>query len=75
MHVPSVKAAAAKFVERLDNNPLVNYTDSLFSRASFLKEFGDITSPQANLSKRDTDVLLRWLARDVGSVVVEGDVS
>lgn len=75
-YLPGVKAAAAKFAERLDVNPIVTYTDALFSRATFLGEFGDIMGKEAaGLSKRDVDVLVRWLARDVGTVVVEGDVS
>lgn len=58
------------------DHPPIDYTDSLYSRAGFAREFSKIAAPgEAALSESDVDVLLRWLERDAGKIVVEGDVS
>ncbi|KAL1407281.1 hypothetical protein Q8F55_006702 [Vanrija albida] len=69
-----VDKAAVKFSKHVDANPPVLYSESLYTRASFLKEFAEQVGSPAPLSSRDIDVLLVWLSRDVGSVVVDGDV-
>jgi charged multivesicular body protein 7 len=73
VHLPSVRAAAAAWAAYITDNPPIDYTDSLYSRASFLRAFKDIGD--APLTAADVDVLLRWLERDAGRVVVDGDVS
>jgi len=61
----------------------------LFSLTSFVEEYATICFPRRQdgkdedkeidgegrrLSKRDMDVLLKWLMRDCGVVVMSGDV-
>ncbi|WOO85126.1 putative protein [Vanrija pseudolonga] len=69
-----VKTAAQKFSKYIDAHPPVLYSESLYTRTSFHKEFAAEVGSPAPLGKRDIDVLLVWLSRDVGSVVVDGDV-
>jgi len=62
-------------------NPATVYSDSLYSLSGFIDEFSTICFPQKDgkgkvgkLSKKDMEVLLRWLNRDCGVVVTSGDV-
>ena len=62
-------------------NPATVYSDSLYSLNSFIEEFSTICFPlkdnkakEGKLSKRDMEVLLRWLNRDCGVIVTSGDV-
>lgn len=69
-------------------NPLLSYSTSLYDLASFVETFGEICLPggtqctdktaegrRHRLSKRDCELLLRWLSRDCGVIVWDGAVS
>ncbi|EJT50288.1 hypothetical protein A1Q1_00446 [Trichosporon asahii var. asahii CBS 2479] len=71
---PTYEAAATSFAAHLAANPPLHHSDCLFSRATFLETFAT-TAPEAPLTKRDVDVLLLYLQRDVGSVQIDGDVA
>ena len=67
----------------MKDNPATVYSDSLYSLNSFIDEFSTICFPlkdgngkgkEGKLSKRDMEVLLRWLNRDCGVIVTSGDV-
>ncbi|BEJ14371.1 hypothetical protein CspHIS471_0401380 [Cutaneotrichosporon sp. HIS471] len=72
VHLPSIRSAAAAWIAHITANPPLDYTDSVFSRASFTLEFKDITSTP--LSTADMNILLRWLERDARRIVVDGDI-
>ncbi|BEJ06847.1 hypothetical protein CcaverHIS641_0401160 [Cutaneotrichosporon cavernicola] len=72
VHLPSIRSAAAAWIAHITANPPLNYTDSVFSRASFTLEFKDIMSTP--LSTADMNILLRWLERDARRIVVDGDI-
>jgi len=62
-------------------NPATVYSDSLYSLSGFIDEFSTICFPLRDgkgkvekLSKKDMEVLLRWLNRDCGVVVTSGEV-
>jgi charged multivesicular body protein 7 len=62
-------------------NPATVYSDSLYSLSGFIDDFSSICFPlkdgkgkEGKLSKKDMEVLLRWLNRDCGVVVTSGDV-
>lgn len=77
VHIPSVKVLAQRFAEYQKRNPPLDYTDTLYSREAFARKYGKALATATDehvLSKRDMDVLLRWLERDVGSVTVSGDI-
>lgn len=68
----------------MQDNPLLSYTSTLFDLSSFVEEFGEVCLPggtkslpegKHRLSKRDCEVLLKWLNRDCGVVVWDGSVS
>ncbi|KAL7419050.1 hypothetical protein Q5752_005886 [Cryptotrichosporon argae] len=89
-YVALVERAAARFAAHLAANPPLDYTSSLFSPTSFQTLVGalDLLSPVREagrkpdvpataspvLSSRDVEVLLRWLARDAGVIVYDGEV-
>lgn len=76
VHVPNVRAAAQAWAAHMAANPPIGYTDSVYSRAGFRRAFARVAAPgAAALSARDVEVLLRWLERDAGKIVVDGDVS
>jgi charged multivesicular body protein 7 len=68
----------------MENHPILNYTESLQSTTSFFDKYSRIAFPddkdrkitkgEHRLSKRDCEVLIRWLGRDCGVLVSEGDV-
>lgn len=75
--------AAALFMEYISVNPVTTYSDSLYSVASFNNAFGTVCLPgdssetsdgEQRLSKRDCEVLLKWLNRDCETVVTDGEV-
>jgi len=76
-----MQTSADLFASYMSSHPLLTYTSSLYSPSQFHKTFGQICLPrkakveQGSLGKKDCEVLLRWLQRDVGSIVQEGDVS
>jgi charged multivesicular body protein 7 len=63
-------------------NPATVYSDSLYSLSGFIDEFSTICFPlkdgkdqkTGKLSKRDMEVLLRWLNRDCGVIITSGEV-
>jgi charged multivesicular body protein 7 len=71
-------------MEYLAVNPITVYSDSLYSVASFISTFSAICLPgeqgkdlpegEHRLSKRDCEVLLKWLNRDCGVIVTDGEV-
>ena len=77
------KATASTFLTYIEDNPALSYTSSLFTPTSFRDEFGEIIFPdngllpagKHSLSIRDTEVLLKWLSRDCGAVVMDDKVS
>ena len=63
----------------------MTYTDSLYDIPSFASAFAAVAFPSSSkklphrpkghkLSKKDVDILLRWLSRDCGLVVTDGEV-
>ncbi len=50
----------------------INYSDSLYSTSSFREAF--TSTPDFELSERDVEVLVKWLSRDQGVVVTNGEV-
>lgn len=76
VHIPNVRAAAQAWIAYMADHPPIDYTDRMYSRAGFARAFSKVAAPgEAALSAKDVDVLLRWLERDAGKVVVDGDVS
>lgn len=76
VHLPNVRAAAQAWSAHMAANPPIDYTDSVYSRSGFQRAFAKAAAPGAvGLSARDVEVLLRWLERDAGKIVVDGDVS
>ncbi|ORX35871.1 Snf7-domain-containing protein [Kockovaella imperatae] len=81
VHMPLLEETAANFIAYIEDNPPISYSASLFTPSSFRDEFGEIIFPDSDtlpagrhtLSIRDTQVLLRWLSRDCGVVVMEGE--
>lgn len=73
----------------MEDNPPIEYSDSLYSLATFRDVFGTLAIPsrtsgeralpkgetEHKLSERDIEVLVRWLSRDAGVVVTDGKVS
>jgi charged multivesicular body protein 7 len=64
-------------------NPATVYSDSLYSLSGFIDEFSTICFPlkegnrkgkEGKLSKRDMEILLKWLTRDCGVVVTSREV-
>jgi len=62
-------------------NPATVYSDSLYSISSFAEEYATICFPvkdgkgkEGKLSKKDMEILLKWLTRDCGVVVTSGEV-
>jgi len=62
-------------------NPATVYSDSLYSLSGFIDGFSTICFPLRDgkdkggkLSKKDMEVLSRWLNRDCGVIVTSGDV-
>lgn len=55
-------------------NPPLSYSSSLHSSTSFQDEFGEVCFPGQRLSKRDVEVLIRWLSRDIEALVSDGEV-
>ena len=62
-------------------NPATVYSDSLYSISSFAEEYATICftvkdgkGKEGRLSKRDMEILLKWLTRDCGVIVTSGDV-
>ena len=77
-----VQATATAFLSYIEDNPTLSYTSSLFTPASFRDEFGEAIFPDSgllpagkhSLSIRDTEILLKWLSRDCGAVVMDDKV-
>ena len=72
----------------LEDNPPINYSDTLYSLSTFRETFGTLAIPsrssgekalpkaeEAKLSERDVEVLVRWLSRDAGVIVTDGKVN
>lgn len=69
------------------DNPAINYSDTLFSLATFRETFGSIAIPartsgemalppgEHKLSEKDVEVLIKWLHRDRGVICSDGAVS
>ncbi|WWD21781.1 hypothetical protein CI109_106268 [Kwoniella shandongensis] len=85
VHMPLLEQTSASFTAYMSTNPILSYTTSLFDLESFREEFGEAcfpSSPSAKklpagkhrLSKKDVEVLIKWLERDCGLVVTDGKV-
>lgn len=77
--------SAAAFTDHILKNPILSYTSSLYDLDSFLAEYGEACFPMGpttkrlpkgrhELSKRDAEVLIKWLSRDCQLVVTDGSV-
>ena len=67
----------------MKSNPAISYSESLYSLASFTETFNTVCFPRRkdgkklpdeSLSGRDMGLLIKWLDRDCGAIVTEGDV-
>lgn len=76
--------AAAAFTAYTRSNPPTSYSETLYSLVSFSERFATAAFPrrkdgrrlqEEKLSKKDMELLIRWLSRDCGVIVAEGDVS
>ncbi|OXG15943.1 charged multivesicular body protein 7 [Cryptococcus neoformans Tu259-1] len=85
VHMPLLEQSAAAFTAHMLKNPVLSYTSSLYDLDSFLAEYGEACFPAGptakelpkgkhELSKRDAEVLVRWLSRDCQLVVTDGSV-
>ena len=71
-------------MNHLQDEPILSYSSTLFSLSTFRERFGEIAMPRGKklpisghrhvLSKRDIEVLIKWLARDQGVCVTDGEV-
>jgi len=66
--------AAAAFTAYLLSHPVITYSSSLYDPSTFREQYGTVLFLGQKLSKRDTEVLLKWLSRDCGVVASSGDV-
>jgi charged multivesicular body protein 7 len=69
------------------DNPPINYSDTLYSLATFRETFGSLAIParttgemalppgEHKLSEKDVGVLVKWLQRDRGVICTDGAVS
>ncbi|KAE8539391.1 hypothetical protein D1P53_004491 [Cryptococcus gattii VGV] len=83
VHMPLLEQSAAAFTDHILKNPILSYTSSLYDLDSFLAEYGEACFPigptaktlpkgRHELSKRDAEVLIKWLSRDCQLVVTDG---
>ena len=79
-----IQQAAAAYTAHLSTHPILSYSASLHSVSSFAEEYASPCLPKSTLSRtdqrnqlsrRDVDVLLKWLGRDCGVLVTDGEVS
>jgi charged multivesicular body protein 7 len=83
--VTNEQQSAAAFTAYIRSNPPTVYSESLYSLATFTDDYASLCFPRRSdgkgkgeeerLSRRDMEILLKWLMRDCGVVVVSGDVS
>ncbi|TYJ53251.1 hypothetical protein B9479_006118 [Cryptococcus floricola] len=84
-HMPLLEQSAAAFTAHMLKNPILSYTSSLFDADSFLEEYGRACFPMGptakklpkgdhRLSRRDVEVLVKWLSRDCLLTVTDGSV-
>lgn len=66
--------AAENVIRRQHAKPHVSLVDSLYSIASFRKEFATSALPGVTLSDEDVKILLRHLSRDKRALVFEKEV-
>ena len=71
------------FLTYIDDHPIISYTASLYTLNGFWESFGGICFPRElipdlkgehRLSKRDCGVLVKWLGRDCGVIITDGEV-
>ncbi|WVQ84609.1 hypothetical protein IAT38_006764 [Cryptococcus sp. DSM 104549] len=85
VHMQLLEQSAAAFTAYMLDHPLLSYTSSLFDIDSFLSEYAEACIPvgptakklpkgKHALSRRDVEVLVKWLSRDCGLVVSDGSV-
>ena len=65
--------AAGEIVKRVMGQSPSN-TDLIYSKESFVNEFGTILNQESELSEADFDVLLLYLSRDSGAIAYDGKV-
>lgn len=73
-------------IQDLEDDPPLNYSDSLFTFSSFRDKYGSIAIPSradagrvkkeetGRLSEKDVEVLVKWLSRDAGVLITDGIV-
>ncbi|WVQ74242.1 hypothetical protein IAR50_003839 [Cryptococcus sp. DSM 104548] len=82
-HMPLLEQSAAAFTAHMLNNPILSYTSSLFDVDSFMEEYGRACFPMSptakklpkgdhRLSRRDVELLVKWLSRDCLLTVTDG---
>ncbi|KAK8847685.1 hypothetical protein IAR55_005544 [Kwoniella newhampshirensis] len=85
VHMSLVERTAASFTAYMIKNPMLSYTTSLFDIDSFRETFGAACFPLSasakklpdgkhRLSRRDVEVLIKWLSRDCGLIVTDGTI-
>ncbi|KAI0748115.1 hypothetical protein C8Q80DRAFT_1270559 [Daedaleopsis nitida] len=72
--VSLIEAAADRIVDRQRQKSTGQVADSLYSVESFRAEFADCAFENATLSGLDIKVVLKYLERDKGVLVVRGEV-
>jgi charged multivesicular body protein 7 len=70
--VENLETAGKEVMRRFDAAPK-GRIERIFSRAAFAETFGDILGERAQLSDSDTEVLLKFLARDKGVLVYDSE--
>ncbi|KAE8346375.1 hypothetical protein BDV24DRAFT_80598 [Aspergillus arachidicola] len=69
--VENLKEAAGGIVKKvIDRSP--SNTDLVYSKESFVSEFGTTLNQDSELSEADFDVLLLYLSRDSGAIAYDG---
>ncbi|WVO18556.1 hypothetical protein L204_106275 [Cryptococcus depauperatus] len=85
VHMILLEQSTAAFSAYMLKNPVLSYTGSLYDLESFLTEYGQVCFPKGTtkkqlpegkhqLSKRDVEVLVKWMSRDCGLIVTDGTV-
>ncbi|KAE8355250.1 Snf7-domain-containing protein [Aspergillus coremiiformis] len=69
--VENLKEAAGEIVKKAMGQGSSD-TDLVYSRESFVNEFGTILNQESELSEADFDVLLLYLSRDSGAIAYDG---
>ncbi|KAE8415585.1 Snf7-domain-containing protein [Aspergillus pseudocaelatus] len=69
--VENLKEAAGGIVKRVMGQSPSN-TDLIYSKESFVNEFGTILNQESELSEADFDVLFLYLSRDSGAIAYDG---